>query len=271
MFGSTAFFNANASSNDLSLFLDIDPKNDLIKDFFFDGLKANHYKIELQELKILAVGQSLEAARKILRSDLTLETEISPGVKAARSLVLYLFKEAIESYVGHGRFYKEQTDMLCLCFSVTKRDIVKNVLANKNFELKTLIQETMASSACGSCRIPILNLINETRLAHGLIKGLDHAKSRFDDKGQWLKVAGLYPGPLLIKLEELKNKWMEREEIVGQFEIVFTAIEGLHVSVAITPANEKTVTGLLSALTEFLKSELGVLFFLESSIFISAL
>jgi bacterioferritin-associated ferredoxin len=206
-----------------------------------------------------------------MRSDLTLETEIAPGIKATASLPLWLFKQAIESYVGHGKFYKEQTDMLCLCFSVTKRDIVKNVLANKNFELKTLIQETMASSACGSCKTPIINLINETRLAHGLIKGLDHSKSRYDDKGAWLKVAGLYPGPLLIKLEELKNKWMEREQIVGQFEIVFTSIEGLHVGVAITPGNEKTVTGLLSALTEFLKSELGVLFFLESGVSVSAL
>jgi bacterioferritin-associated ferredoxin len=266
MLASTAFFNASAAIPGLNLFLDIDPKKDIIKDFFFAGPKADHYKIELQELRLLTVGKTIEESKNIFRSDLTLETELSEGVKAIAPVSLWLLKKAIESYVGHGRFYKEQSDMLCLCFSVTKRDIVKKVLGNKNFELKTLIQDTMASSACGTCRIPIEKLILETRMTHGLIKGLDHAKSRFDDKGQWLKVAGLYPGPLLIVLEDLKNKWMEREKIVGQFKIEFTNIEGLHLTVMIDSTNEKTVNGLLSALTEYLKSELGVLFFLEPGV-----
>lgn len=266
MLGSTAFFNAKATLPELSLFLDIDPKNDTIKEFFFEGPKASHFKSELEELKRLSLGKNLNEVNRITRSELEFETEIKPGVKAVAPLGLSLLKSAIESYVGHGRYFKEQTDMLCLCFSVTTRDVVKKVLANKDFELKTLITETMASSACGSCRTIIEKTISDTRLSHGLIKGLDHSKSRFDKSGQWLKVAGMYPGPLLIKLEDLKNQWMKREQITEQYIIEFTHIEGLHITLNINTDNDKNIQGLLSALTEYLKSELGVLFFLKTSV-----
>jgi bacterioferritin-associated ferredoxin len=266
MMESTLFFNAKAALPELSLFLDIDHKKDVIKDFFFDGPKLSHYQTELEELKTLSVGKSLDEVIKIERDDLAHETLLPNGKKSMGPIGLWLLKKAIADYMGEGQVYPEEKDMLCLCFSVTKRDIIKKVLSNKDFELKTLIQDTKASSACGSCLLSIEKLISDTRNEHGLIKGLDHSKSRLDKDGKWIKVAGLYPGPLLIKLDELKKEWMERENIVGQFEIEFTMIEGLHLTVSINSTNEKVVAGLLSALTDYLKSRLGVLFFLKTGI-----
>ena len=257
-------FNAKATLPGISLFLDIDSKNDVIKEFFFDGPKSNYYKTELEELKLLVVGKSLEVARHIKRDELTFETKLPSGKRSIAPAGLWLLKKAAATYAGEGRFFKDQFDMICLCFSVTKYDIVKKVLSNKDFELKTLIQDTMASSACGSCRHPIEQLIVETRNTHGLIKGLDHSKSRLDANGKWIKVEGLYPGPLLLKLEKLKQEWMKREKIEGQFEIDFVHIEGLHLTLKVNSTNEKTVAGLMSALTDYLKSELGVLFFLKT-------
>ncbi|MBY0414363.1 MAG: (2Fe-2S)-binding protein, partial [Bdellovibrionales bacterium] len=230
MLGPTAFFNASATLPEIGLFLDIDPKNDCIKDFFFDGPKSSHYKLELEELRILAINKNLSEVKKIIRTDLSFEVLLENSNKATAPIGLWLLQKAISGYEGEARYYREQSDMVCLCFSITKKDIVKKVLSNKDFELKTLIQDTMASSACGTCRKPIEKIILETRLSHGLIKGLDHSKSRFDEKGEWLKVAGFYPGELLIKLEELKQEWMKREEIADQFKIEFTDIEGLHLT-----------------------------------------
>lgn len=264
MMESTAFFNAKAVLPEVSLFLDIDPKRDTIKEFHFDGPWASHFAVEMQELKLLSMGKTLEQIRHITRAQISVETKLPNGKLPIMPVGLWLLKKAIGTYVGEGRYYKEQKDMVCLCFSVTKSDIVKKVLANKDFELKTLIQDTMASSACGSCRMPIEKLIIDTRNAHGLIKGLDHSKARLDKDGKWIKVAGMYPGPLLIKLEELKIEWMEREKIVDQFDIQFTHLEGLHLTVSVNSTNEKQVAGVLSALTEFLKSRLGILFFLKS-------
>lgn len=264
MMESTAFFNAKAVTPDVSLFLDIDPKRDTIKEFHFDGPKASHFAVEMQELKLLTLGKTLEDIKKITRASISVETKLPNGVLPVMPVGLWLLKKAIATYAGEGRFYKEQNDMVCLCFSVSKADIVKKVLANKDFELKTLIHDTMASSACGSCRMPIEKLIIDTRNVHGLIKGMDHSKARLDPQGNWIKVAGMYPGPLLIKLDELKREWMEREKITDQFEIELIHIEGLHLTVSINSTNDKTVAGLMSALTDFLKSKLGVLFFLKS-------
>lgn len=261
---STAFFNAKATLPEVSLFLDIDPRKDTIKDFHFDGPRASHYTVEMQELKLLTMGKTLEEVKRLTRDKISLETKLLNEKTPVMPVALWLLKKAIATYAGEGRFFKEQHDMVCLCFSVTKSDIVKKVLAHKDYELKTLIQDTMASSACGSCRAPIEKMIIDTRNAHGLIKGLDHSKARFDAQGKWIKVAGMYPGPLLIKLTELKNEWMVREKITEQFKIEFTNIEGLHLTVSIDSTNEKTVAGLMSALTDYLKSRLGVLFFLKS-------
>lgn len=266
MMESTAFFNAKASLSEISLFLDIDPKKDIIKEFHFDGPKLSTYNAELQELKVLTLGKSLESALKLTREKILSETKLPSGKMAIIPIGLWLLKKAITNYAGEGRYFKEQKNMVCLCFSVTKDDIVKKVLAHKDYELKSLIHDTMASSACGSCRIPIEKLMTDTRNLHGLIKGLDHSKSRLDANGSWIKVAGMYPGPLLIKLTELKNEWMARENITEQFKIEFTHIEGLHLSVEIDSSSEKVITGLLSALTDFLKSKLGILFFLKSTV-----
>lgn len=261
---STAFFNTKATLPEISLFLDIDPIKDTIKDFHFNGAKAHHYNFEMQELRELIMGKSVEDVMTLSREKISIETKLPNGKIPILPVGLWLLKKALATYAGEGRYFKEQQDMLCLCFSVTKADIVNKVLANKDYELKTLIQDTMASSACGSCRLPIEALIIETRNTHGLIKGLDHSKARLDAQGKWIKILGMYPGPLLIKLTELKNEWMEREKISGQFKIEFTNIEGLHLTLEIDSSNEKTISGLMTALTDFLKSKLGVLFFLKS-------
>lgn len=266
MMESTAFFNARATLPEISLFLDIDPRKDTIKDFHFDVPKLSSYGVEMQELKELVMGKTIEDVKKISREKMTLETKLPNGKIPVIPVGLWLLKKAITTYAGEGRFFREQQDMVCLCFSVTKSDIVKKVLAHKDYELKTLIQDTMASSACGSCRSPIEKMIIETRNTHGLIKGLDHSKARLDAQGNWIKVAGMYPGPLLIKLSELKNEWMLRENITEQFKIEFINIEGLHLTVEIDSTSEKVVDGLLSALTDFLKSKLGILFFLKSAV-----
>ena len=263
---STLFFNAKAQACDVTLFLDINPKNDVIKEFSYEGANAPRYKIELEELKLLAMGKPLSEAILIKRSQLQYVTEIRNNKEAISALGLTLLKSAITDYLSQERFYKEQHDMVCLCFSVTKKDIVEQVFSDKDFELKTLIQKTMASSACGSCRVSIEKIIVETRNQHGLIKGMDHSKSRLDANGKWIKFAGLYPGPLLIRLDELKKVWMTREGILDQYEIEFLDIEGLHLTVKINPSNEKSNAGLLSALSDYLKSELGILFFLHSTL-----
>src|SRR5690606_31825454 len=144
-----------------------------------------------------------------------------------------LLKEAILEYLGENKTFPEEEDLLCLCFGVTKKDIINSTMGNKDFDLKTLIQTTRATSACGSCKPLIEDLISRTRLQYGLIKGLGNSRSRKNLQGQWIKIAGLYPGALLLMIDDYKNEWMKREEIFEQLTIEFVNIEGHHLDVEI--------------------------------------
>lgn len=259
-------FNAKASYEDfVHLYLDISPKDETIVDFFFEGPKASSYNEEFSELKNIVLKKSIHECKFLSRSVLQHEHKNNHFQKSVSALSLTLLKEAIVTYLGENKTFKEEQDLLCLCFGVTSKEIVSAVIANKDFDLKTLVQTTRASSACGSCRGQIEALIARTRAEHGLVLGMGNVRGRLNAKGEWIKILDLYPGPLLVKLDALKNEWMEREEILSTFKIEFVAIEGHHLDVELAGTTDlKQAEGLLAALSDYLKSQTGVLFFLHA-------
>lgn len=257
------YFNAKSSLPELSLFLDIDPKTERVKKIFWEGKEAKIYNDEMEELSFLAMGQTILEVKNIKRNALKKETRLLNGEKKIANKGLWLLTSAMGSYTGEGAYLKTEKDFICLCFAVTKKDIVKKVSSNRDFDSNTLLQETMAGSACGSCQNMIQNIIEKTRNEQGIIKGLKHSKSRFDEKGHWLKILGMYPGPLLIKLQELKVNWMAREEITNRFQIEFLEIEGFHLSIKINENDKKKGDELARGMSDYFKAELGVLFFVS--------
>lgn len=264
---SQLFFNTRASYNGVTLSIDIDSKSEQIKSLLFqctDEVLLNKHRASFEELTMKLTGLNVEIARKFIRNHFSDEFILANGQKAIVPLGLALINLAIEEFYGESTYLVEEKDWICLCYGVTESDIQNYVLNDKNLELKNIIEKTKASSACGSCKAPLTKAIEDIRLKHGLIKGLDHSRSRFDDKGHWIKIANLYPGPLSIYLDDLKNEWMKREEIIGVYELVIKGIEGFHVDFEVHGADAKVRLALLSALTDFYKSKLGILFFLHS-------
>ena len=177
---------------------------------------------------------------------------------------LWLIQQAIEEYLGSVAPLQNQNDLLCLCFGIGVSEIKHQVLTRSEYGLKEIVAETMASSACGSCREQLIKTMVNLREEHGLIQGLTHSQSRLDKDGHWVKIKGMYPSELLIKLDDLKVKWMIREGIENQFQIEIKNIEGYHLWLSISPfedtaRNEK----VLAALSDFWRSEVGALFFLH--------
>ncbi len=263
MTSSQLFFNTHSTLNGVTLTLDIDLKLEVIKSLYFDSANQTFFETSFNELTQKLSGQKLDLAESILRSECANERKLANGQKAIAPLGLSLLKLALEKFKGESTSLSEEKDYLCLCYGVSKKDVEEFVLKDKNFELKELITSTKASSACGTCKIPLLSHIEQVRLKHGLIKGLDHSRSQFDEHGHWIKIAGLYPGPLLIKLDELKEEWMKREEIIGKYEIFLKNIEGFHLEIEVHGANQAVRTSLISALNDFYQSKLGILFFLH--------
>ncbi len=264
--------NAEASYKDIhgkeiSLWLDIDLKTQRVDEFIPKGSLKSNYDQEFEELKNLVVGKTLSEISKIKRCDLKKETLLPNGKKALTSLSLWLLHKSISDYLG-AETILEQNDLLCLCFGVTRRDLKKEILDRPDYDLPALIAETKATSACGSCKPTILKTISDLRSEHALIKGLDHSQSRLDKEGHWIKVKDLYPSELIIKLDDLKNVWMKREGISNWFSIEIENIEGHHVWLSVkslsgAEGDKEKFEKYLLALSDFWKSETGVLFFVH--------
>lgn len=252
----------NFKGDELKISLDIDLKSEKIIDFFYKGNLSAEYDLEFLELKNLALGKSITEA--LLISPIQLKNKKQSIVP----LSLWLLHKAIDDYQGFNNYLREQNDLICLCFGVGKKDLEKKILNQTDYELSKLIAETKATSACGRCKDEIITVMQEIRERHGIILGLDHSKSRLDKAGHWIKIKNLYPAELLIKLDDLKLEWMERENIVDQFEIEIINIEGFHLWVSIkskinNEENSNKLEKILQTLGEFWQSKIGAFFFLH--------
>ena len=257
----------NSSGQDLNLFLDIDLKSEKIQSFSFKGSLCGNYEKELNDLKSLILNSSYRFALSLKREEIKHEVRLPNGKLPLASLTLWLVHQAIEDYLGTAATLEPQSDLLCLCFGVTKTDLKNEVLKRTDYDLPQVIAETMATGACGSCRDKIIKSLKNLREEHGLILGLSHSKTRLDAAGRWIKVKGLYPSELLIKLDELKNNWMKREGIAEQFSIEIQNIEGHHLWLSVNPAEDKARNEkVLQALSDYWRSEIGALFFLHLSL-----
>ena len=241
----------NESGLELKLFLDIDLKSEKIQEFYFKGSLSSKYALEFEELKTLVLNSSYKLALTLKRENLHSEVLLVNGKLPIASLSLWLLHSAIEDYLGTSTTLKSEKDLICLCF-------------RPDYDLKAIISETMASSACGSCREQLITTLKVLREENGLISGLTHSQTRVDAKGHWIKIKGMYPSELLIKLDNSKNIWMKREGLLNQFQIEIINIEGHHLWLKVLPSedparNEK----VLMALSDYWRSEIGALFFLH--------
>ncbi|MFA6235892.1 MAG: (2Fe-2S)-binding protein [Bacteriovorax sp.] len=254
----------NSEGLEVHLHLDVDLKTEKIQDFIIKGSLGKLYEGEFFELKELVLNHSLKEALNLKRNSLKNETRLPNGKLPAASLSLWLFQKAVEDYLGSAATLNEQKDLLCLCFGIGIKELKKQIVSRSDYGLTQLVAETLATSACGSCLPSVLASMKNIREEHGLIEGLEHSQSRLDRAGHWIKIKGLYPAELLLKLDELKLSWMKRERIEGNFSIEITRIEGYHLWLKVTPDNDIFRSeGILSALSEYWRGELGALFFLH--------
>ncbi len=268
MYNASAFYQHCLTKEKLNLYLDIDLKRQLIVDFSFSGELATHYQAELEEIKTKVINQTLTYAKSISRLVLNDERILENETKALTSLGLWLLQEAIDDYLGANVTLEATRDVLCLCFGVSKKDIKTKILARSDYDLPHLIAETMATSACGSCRLHIVKEMQEVREKNGKILGLQHSQSRVGADGRWIKIKGNYPAKLIILLDELKNEWMIRENLNAHYEIEFVNIEGFHLWLSVKANKDEGQDSnrfqkILDALAEYLHSKFGVLFFLH--------
>jgi hypothetical protein len=141
-----------------------------------------------------------------------------PKILISNSLPLWLFYSALDEYQGHIPVVRD--DLVCLCFGLTKKDLLVGTTQ-------------MAGRACGSCR-PYLK------------------------KREFEKILGMYPGPLVVKLEQLKKEWVKNETT----EISIEEINGYHLEVKIKPYDQDK----LQSLSDYFFTKLNTRFFLRATL-----
>ena len=254
----------NFKGDELKIVLFIDLKSEIIEDLYFKGNLTFQHEKEIEEMTNLLLNKSYKQALNLKPESLKYSHLTSNVKRPIASLPLWLIQQAIEEYLGSAAPLQNQNDLLCLCFGIGLSEIKHQVLIRTDYGLKEIVAETMASSACGSCRDQLIKTMANLREEYGLIQGLSHSQSRLDKDGHWVKIKGMYPSELLIKLDDLKVKWMKREGIENQFQIEIKNIEGYHIWLSVSP-NEDRVRNekVLAALSDFWRSEVGALFFLH--------
>lgn len=251
-------YNASSMLFGISLKLEIDPKRDIIKTAKINNAQEA-YQNDLDFFLTLIEGKSLDEARALKRLDF--KEEKNHFIKVL-PLAMSLLNKAIDSYLGEDVYLKGKSDVLCLCYNVGKSSLVEMTLSDVNFDLTKLIKDTLATTACGSCLSPIKEYIAQIQSENGLIQGLKNTRTRLDKSGHWIKINGLYPADLLIKLDDLKEEWITQNEIPN-FALEILNIEGNHLDVKMNVTDEFKQKIFLDALRDYYKEKTGTLFFLH--------
>lgn len=137
------------------------------------------------------------------------------------SLPLWLFYRTLDEYQGHVALIENKcNDLVCLCFGITQDDLRDGI-------------PSRAGRACGSC--------------------LPYIKKR-----EFKKIAGLYPGPLVVKLDQIIQEWAKIENT----KISIEEIKDEYLDVKIFPYSRKK----LHSLSEYLLEKLNTRFFLRGTL-----
>lgn len=258
------FFNVSFKGQGCLLSLDIDHKTDILKqmEFTAESSLLEKRKDEFESLTNLAIGKNISELKKIKRSDYQAnKQEFFP-------LGLWLLKSAIDRYTEGDQesfFYTDDKKVLCLCFGIDESDIHNEMANNLDFDLEKLAVSTRATTACGSCRTPINKNIQSQRDRSGIIYGKGKVRTHFDKNGKWVKVAGLFPGPLIIKIDKNLQEWKELTSNFPNVKIELLALEGYHLDLKIVNGLEvlNKSDNFKNELSDFLFSRLGVRFVLN--------
>lgn len=253
----------NYQSNTLGIELAFDPKSEIISDCRFyplDSKNSAESSNIARELCTFSVGKNLKEIRHLNKIAFLNERLKSLPILVGEALLL---DRCIDHYYGQGMVAPEQKDILCTCFNLTQRRLKELVLKDHLFDLKKLIAQTHATSACGSCLPLIQKTIEKIRNENGRLSGAKSTRARKNAKGEWIKIAGLYPVDFLISLDDLKQEWLHKNDLLHKINIKFLKQEGLHIKLEIDVDDEFKRGLLLEALRDYVLDKLGVLIFFD--------
>jgi hypothetical protein len=183
------------------------------------NLKKNILSVVRFEGKLSSEYKS--EIEQIILTFLNQNLELIPKMNLKNSIPLWLFYSALEEFQGQVTFKENKhDDLICLCFGITQRELNEG-------------PSPMIGRACGSC-LPYLK------------------------KDDFKKIAGFYPGPLVVKLDDLIKNWSLKDRP----DVSIEDIDGDQIEVKLSPYNHEN----LQLLSDYFFEELKIRFFIRGTL-----
>jgi NifU-like protein len=108
-------------------------------------------------------GKTLEEAEKVTNQDIA---DYLGGLPVEKMHCSVMGREALEAAIAHYRgqkVEKEEFEVICNCFGVTDREIIKAIRENNLKTVEQVTYYTKAGGGCGQCHPKIEALIEKVR------------------------------------------------------------------------------------------------------------
>lgn len=228
----------------LKVFLEIDQHHETITDFFYKGTLVENHLNELFEIKEKIINKKIDEILQYRQS----EFNSLKDSNKIHSLGLWLIHRAIDEFKGRDEVLSPHHNNICLCFGFTLNDLETSLSFDPELDLDKLIKDRKVTSACGGCKNSITKKLDNHRKS---------IRKKFDSKGHWIQIKGLYPAELIIILDKSLKKWVDNQKIVPNLKAEIMNLEGFHVDVKFLDANGIKVTNpeVLTSLKDHWKNE----------------
>ncbi len=173
----------------------------------------------------------------------------------------YLLEQALAEYEGTNYNYeslnaKSSDHLICRCFGVSEGQIFDLLQTEPKATLLTIADKLKATIGCGSCKADVsaslLKAKNVKLIQSDDLKALD---LKFDTDGNRIRPLGLTPSEFVLKVDELKKKWMKEQEL-EKFQIEIIGISGHALNFKVLPADNGRY--ILDTFSEYTQDKLGL-------------
>lgn len=149
----------------LKLTLKINPKTHVIEDAKFKTFGCTSAIASSSALTEMIIGKTIEEAAKITNQDIANYLGGLPKEKMHCSVMgMEALEAAIKNYKGEKTekvFLGEDDRIVCKCFSVSEKEIIKAIKINSLKTVEEVTNYTKAGGGCGKCKGEIEKILRD--------------------------------------------------------------------------------------------------------------
>lgn len=193
--------------------IEVDHQTEVVTALNFSGDLVSAHSVELEVIRSFSLGKTVSELFESGHADIFHHE--SPRFV---SLVHSLLYKCLNDFKGRGRGLRSSSDMLCLCFGVTKTEFTSLIENQTNVNFAELIAQTKITSACGGCLKHAQELLG-TKLNSPVVAPIPSG----------VLISGMTTDDLLIYVDHKISSWIKKENLTDNLKVSILSISGAHI------------------------------------------